>query len=203
MKKIIYTILIVSLTFSTLCGCSDAELKTKAVNLPEEEQVQAICELATLECYYNNVAKSVKKKGKGIKHLLENDREFWIEYEGIAKIGIDMKKVTMDIKDNVVTVSMPSAELISAKINEETLTENSYVISNDGLLNKNKITAEDQKAAVNDAQATMIEEVQENKALFERAEKEAKKLIENYIKKIGETSNIEYQIKWVHEEPAK
>lgn len=43
------------------------------------EEVFEISELATLECYYHNVAKSTKTKGTGLTHVGEKERKFWIE----------------------------------------------------------------------------------------------------------------------------
>lgn len=45
----------------------------------------------------------------------------------------------------------------------------------------------------------MSESVKSNKSLLLNAQDRAQELIENYIKKLGEISNIEYQIKWIYE----
>ena len=42
------------------------------INAPDIAQIRTICELATLECYYHNVAKSVKEKGSGLLHIGED-----------------------------------------------------------------------------------------------------------------------------------
>ena len=70
-------------------GCS----KKAAPILPEVEQIRSICQLTTLKCYYNNVAKTTLSAD----HFWEKDRELWIEYEGVAIIGIDMNKGIGDI----------------------------------------------------------------------------------------------------------
>lgn len=189
MKRIMLILLIISISTNILCACSDKKI-------PDETQIKAICELSTLECYYNNVAKSTKEKGTGFTHTFEKEREFWIEYEGVAQIGIDMSLVTMEINDMNVTINIPSAKILNVGIVTDTLNEESYIISKDGFLNKNKITAEEQQMAIANAQAEMQKTVTENKALFERAEKKAKDLIENYINKLGEISGKRYNIIW-------
>ena len=81
------------LVISMLCigGCGDKNQKK------EEEAdfsaISSVCELATLKCYYHNVAKSTKEKGSGLAHLGEKERKFWIEYTGVVKIGIEMSDV--------------------------------------------------------------------------------------------------------------
>ncbi len=199
MKKITF-ILCLFLILCTTTGCTQKE--TKPVNEPDITQIRSICNLATLECYYHNVAKSVKKAESGFTHIGEVDRKFWIEYTGIAKIGIDMSKVNMKIEGEKVTVYMPSAKLLSIDISERDLNEDSYIASGDSWFNKNKITAEDQTNAINNAQANMAESVKNNSTLLLNAQTRAQDLIENYIVQLGEMSEIQYQIVWEYEEVA-
>lgn len=178
-----------------LSGCSGSP--KPAEEEPDIMQIRSICNLATLECYYHNVAKSVKE-GTGILEWFKKDRKLWIEYTGSAKIGIDMYKVSMKIEGENITISMPNAKLLSIDIEE--LTQDSYIISEDGWLIKNKITAEEQAAAINDAQAAMKKSVESNFALLLNAQNRAKDLIENYINKMGELSCVSYTIQWEYED---
>ena len=211
MKKIINAILIGALSVS-LCACgnkesqpetqvsqhtenSETETKSNAEPiLPDLGQIRSICNLATMECYYHNVAKSVKEKGSGIAHWGEKDRIFWIEYTGIAKVGINMAEVAMEVNGENVTVVLPQATLISCGIEE--IDESSFVYSKDSSWNKNPVSAEDQTAAVNQAQEDMKANVENDAALLASARDRAKKLIENYIEKLGEASGVEYTITW-------
>ena len=96
MKKRVTLLIINMLMITGICtACSE---KKQAVNEPDIAQVRNICNLATLECYYHNVAKSVKEAGSGLWHIGEKDRTFWIEYTGTARLGIDMSKVSMKIE---------------------------------------------------------------------------------------------------------
>lgn len=196
MKKIKLLIVTTLIFCFILSGCK--QNNNVIVKEPDITQIRSICNLATLECYYHNVAKSKKVADSWFK----KDREFWIEYTGIAKIGIDMSKVNMEISGNNITVTLPNAELLDIDIRENDLNEESYIKSADGWI-RNKITADDQTAAINSAQIEMSESVKSNKSLLLNAQDRAKELIENYIKKLGEISNIEYQIKWVYEDSAE
>ena len=84
----------------------------KRASVPDISQIRSICELATLECYYHNVAKSIKEKGKGLSHIGEKERVFWIEYSGVARFGINVSKVTMETKGNEILITIPKAELL-------------------------------------------------------------------------------------------
>lgn len=154
-------------------------------------QIRSICNLATLECYYHNVAMSEKEATT----WFQKDKKFWLEYTGIAKIGIDMSRVSMEIDGTDVTVKIPNAELLGIDICEDDI--NTYS-SEDGLV-KNVISAEDQSEAINKAQLQMAEQVKNNKTLLINAQGRAQKLIENYVDKMGEISGVEYNIKWEYE----
>ena len=187
MKRLLaITLLIVSVV--SLCACA----KEDTVPTLREEDIRSVCELATLECYYNNVAKIEKKAS----NWFQTDRKMWIEYEGMARIGIDMSELEISIIGNTITMIMPQAKILSLKPNESTLSEKSYVTSADGWFIKNPITAEDQQAAITAGQKEMEDAVLNNAGLFERAEKRAKKLIENFITQMGKTIGQEYTIIW-------
>ena len=57
MKKAIALTVILLLVVSIFGACS-----TMVAKEPQEDEIKAICQLATVKCYYNNVAKIVKEK---------------------------------------------------------------------------------------------------------------------------------------------
>lgn len=183
MKRVVTIVLILVIIFG-LCGCT----QEKTVNISEEE-IRGICDLATLECYYNNVAKLEKEAD----NIFQKDRKMWIEYEGKATIGIDMANVAIQVNGNNVKIKMPKAEILSI---DYTFNEDSYISSADGWLAKNEISTEEQQEAVVAAQKAMEQAIMDNKGLFVKAESRAKELIENYILKIGEVIGVEYVIEW-------
>lgn len=187
MKRLLATILFIVSIF-TLCACAEEEI----VPVLKEEDIRAVCELATLECYYNNVAKIEKKAS----NIFQKDRKMWIEYEGVARIGIDLREMTISITGNTITMTMPKAKILSIKPNKEKLNEDSYVSSADGWLIKNPVTVEEQEEAIAKGQQEMETAVINNAGLFERAESRAKKLIENFIAQMGEIIGQEYTIIW-------
>lgn len=192
-KKIMLSIFIVFLSFNIAACSSNSNFFKKE---PEISQIRNICNLSTLECYYNNVAKSTKTSKEGLIHIGEKDRIFWIEYTGIARLGIDISKVKIDVNENNVIVTLPKAEIIGEPtIESNSLGEESFFISKDGL-NKNKITADDQTKAISIAQEDMKEKVSKNELLLLRAQNRAKTLIENYINQLGEISGVGYKITW-------
>lgn len=188
-----WSVCAVLISLCVLCGCGKTD---KELRRPEEAQIKAICELSTLECKYHNVAKGEKAKGEGLSHFGEKDRKYWIEYEGVVKLGVDMSKVTMKMDGTDVIITMPEAEIQSINIVESSFNKYSVISSEDALFNKNKITAEDQKAIVVKAQEEMETKVLENTDLMDRAQGRAKTLIANYIYNLGQETGVEYNVVW-------
>jgi hypothetical protein len=122
----------------------------------------------------------------------DEEVEFWKEYSGIAKIGIDMSKVSMNINEDVITISIPEAKILSIDIVDDSLSE-TYVKSK----YKDKITSKKVAEAIDNSQNDIQETIKNNTSLLANAQERAKKLIENYIDKISEISGVEYKIEWV------
>lgn len=190
MKKYISVVLAIIFTLS-LCSCNTVQRELR------EEDVRAICELATYKCYYNNVAELKKEP----KNIFQKERTLWLEYEGVATIGVDLSQISVKVDKNKVTIALPHAELLDVSPVIESLNENSYRYSQDGFLIKNKVSAEDQTSAIVQGQSEMEKAVLENKGLFVKAEKRAKDLIEGFIKKMyGEKYKIEWKTTNITEE---
>lgn len=190
-------IAIFSLVIVILCFTAGLVLSNQ--NKPEvkETEIQSICELATLKAYYHNVAKDKKTKSSGISGIGEKEREFWIEYEGYATIGIDMHEVKIKIKDEKVTIEMPHARVLDTNITTNYQSEDIKIIENgDGFFNKNKITTEARVNAIQKAQDDMESAVENNPTLLQAAELRAQELIENYVLEMGNAAKKDYQIEW-------
>lgn len=191
---------ILSIGLGLLLLLSACKMKDSEDIKPDMDQVRNICELATVESYYHNVAKSEKPKGVGLSHIGESDRKFWIEYTGLARLGIDVADVVMKVDGDDVEIFLPKAKVLSISIDEDSWGEASFIVSQDGL-NRNKISADDQTLAIQKAQEEMEKKVMEDDRLLSLAQNRAKKLIENYVVKLGESQGIAYNITWKLEGP--
>lgn len=217
MKKMKLFLLLLLLMLISLWGCKGAvsdesptdktdageaaemeEVEDEAT-VPQIDKVKMICELATLECRYHNVAKSVKEAGTGLSHFGEKERIFWIEYTGIAEISFKIEDLKMRQDGTNITITLPEPQ-VTCKIDSDSWTQDSYVISDDQWIQKNPITANDQVQAVNDAQIAMEENIRNNSSLLNTAKLQAKDLIENYIAQIGEATGVTYTVSWEEEE---
>ncbi len=180
----------------TLTGCSHKSTQSKEQPPAAEQlttgQLRSVCELATLECYYHNTAKSSTDK----KVLFWNtNKKLWMEYSGIVKIGIDISRLDLQITGQVVTITLPEAKIISCKIDETSLSEDTFYTEQTGL-GAEKITAQDQTDAFEKAQQTMLEEAQKDESLLLQAQERARTLLLNYVNNIADTIGTEYEVRW-------
>jgi hypothetical protein len=187
MKKFICIVIAITSLFL----CSSCSNQKKEEIQPELSQMKAICELATLECYYHNVAK-FKETEKNL--WWEETKHFWVEYEGIVKIGVDTSLITIDIsEDDTVTISIPPAQVLGCNVDSKTLNKDSFIIDS----KSKKITADDQTKAHEQAETKMLNAARSNKSLLLNAQQRAQDLLENYVINIGNCVGKQYKIVWV------
>ena len=102
MKKLLFMILICIIIVSSI-SCQNE----KIYNIdPNESQMKSICELATLEYHFHNVAVYDKKDVKEIL-FWSWDKTFWIEYSGVIKAGIKANNLKINIRKNKIKIKLP------------------------------------------------------------------------------------------------
>ena len=228
-KKIIATVMIMTLLTASICSCGKkhhhdrsgddskpSELVQVEVSVaesedpqftaeewlamqPQEIQIRNICQLATLEVYFHNVAKAEKPVASGLSGTGQQPRRFWFEYSGSARVGIDMSQVTITITNDTVYVQIPHASIIgNPSIDSDSYSFDSIVVESDSSwgINPNNITAADLTSAVSDANLETREELSNDSGLMLRAETRAVELIEAYVDQISAYSNVEYNFEW-------
>lgn len=193
MKKISAVIITLCLFILIFCGCKNTKQADPAALRPDTAKLQAICNLATLECYFHNVAKS---ETQGIWNLNPTKKTFWVEYTGTVKIGIDVSQVKCEIDGNRVSITIPKAKVLSIGLDDATYNEDSFYAEKNTILN-GKISAEEQTAAVHEAQTQMRISAESNESIMLAAQDRAKEMIENYFKQLGDFSEKEYSITWI------
>ena len=188
-RKKILCLLVISML--CLTGCADKKEEKKEDDF---SAIQSVCELATLKCYYHNVAKSETEASGLFKWLGTGYKKIWTEYSGIVELGVDVSKVSVSkpSKDGVVKVTIPDAEILSVDLDEDSMGE---PLTDTGFMTK--ITKEEETEALAEAQNHMEETANENGNLLNQAKERAKSLIEGYVKNVGEQIGKEYTVEWV------
>ena len=193
-RKITKTwMLLVGTVVLCLTGCG------KETQTADFSGVTSVCELATLKCYYHNVAKAeTEASGIFAKWLKTGYKKIWTEYSGIIEYGIDISQVTVSEpdKNGVVTVTMPDAQVLNVDVDEDSL---GTPLTDTGFLTS--ITKEEKTTTLAGAQEAMEQQAKENTEMLSQAKARAKTLIEEYIKNVGESIGEEYTVEWKDAEP--
>lgn len=193
-RKITKTwMLLVGTVVLCLTGCG------KETQTADFSGLTSVCELATLKCYYHNVAKAeTEASGIFAKWLKTGYKKIWTEYSGIIEYGIDISQVTVSEpdKNGVVTVTMPDAQVLNVDVDEDSL---GTPLTDTGFLTS--VTTEEKTTTLAGAQEAMEQQAKENTEMLSQAKARAKTLIEEYIKNVGESIGEEYTVEWKDAEP--
>ena len=179
------------LTNSNTKNTQKTETTERQVSKPN---IQKLCELATLECYYHNVSDWSQSAyglfGYGAKKL-------WIEYDGVVRVGIKAGRIKISDPDenDVITVTMPEATILDKDLDESSIKE----ISSDTpvLFFIDEVNTEDRKKALANAQADMEASAAKNDMILGEAQERAKKIIERNIVALGEAGGRHYTVKFI------
>lgn len=186
-KRINCLMLSFILLFCTGCGATVAEEEPKATL--DESKMRSICKLATLECYYHNVAKYQEKNVSGMLWWKKDER-FWVSYSGVVTLGVEASELELKTNGTNVKITLPEGKVLGSRIDD--ISEESFYIDPESV----KPSAEDQTKACADAEEKMVEEARNDEELLDQAEQRAKDLLEHYVENIGEITNTEYTIEW-------
>lgn len=193
MKKWIVCLLIAMLVMScTACGkTSEEALHTE----PDVVQMQEICELATMKCFYRNVAKVFQEDAEGFLWW-KKDLKFWIEYSGEVIMGIDAQQLKVEIANDVVEITLPEAKVLGCKVNKESLSKASYIVDKKSA----DVNWQQEIQAFDKAQKDLEETAARETALLASARQRAKHLLEEYVTNIGNAVGKDYKIRWIYPE---
>lgn len=187
-KRLTAVLLLACLGTSGLSGCQEEEEEV------DFSGVETVCELATLQCYYHNVARAETEASGLFQIFGVGYKKIWTEYSGIVEIGIDFSKVEISQPDanGVVTITIPEAEILSVDLDEDSLSE---PLTDTGFMTS--ISKDEETEALASAQENMEETAAANTELLEQAQDRAKELIEAYVENLGEQLGEDYTVEWI------
>lgn len=188
-KTFIIAMTAASLALVPLFGCAKDEPKA------DFSGIDAICELATLQCYYHNVAESTVNESGPLGGLLKTGyKRLWIEYSGVVDVGINVDEVTINVDDanGVVKVHVPDAKILNITLDKKSI---SKPLFETGFLTH--ISADEKTTAMAAAQDNMEQTAKENTTMLKQAYQRAKEVIEGYVVNVGRVVGREYRVEWV------
>lgn len=173
----------------------DSKKKEEKIQ-PEFSAVNQICELATLKCYYHDVAEYEKQPDGLLANLFfkYGYKKFWIEYDGIIEVGIDAGDVQVNEPDadGLVKIYVPEAKILNV---DADLTSMKNPVSDTGIFTD--ITANEQSEAFSAAQAAMKDNAQNDTSILKQAHDNARELLKQYVIRVGEQMGQTFTVEWV------
>lgn len=188
-KKLIACIVVLALCVGLIPGCAQEEKQA------DFSGIGAVCELATLQCYYHNVAESTVNESGILGGLLKTGyKRLWIEYSGVVNVGINVDEVTINADDSqgIVRVHIPEAKVLDITLDKESI---SQPLIETGFMTH--ITADEKTTAMAAAQDNMEQTAKENATMLNQAYQRAKEVIEGYVVNVGKTVGRDYKVEWV------
>lgn len=194
MMKKIYKIIFVVTMVICCTGCSGKQ--TKKIVSPDFPGISSVCQLATLKCYYHNVAKAETEASGFFKWLGVGYKKMWLEYDGTVDLGIDASRVNVGEPDTggKIRIMIPDAQVMSSDVVIESMGQ---PLIDTGFMTK--VTKEEETEALAKAQSDMVESAKNDEAMLKQAKERAQNLIEGYIKNVGELIGEEYTVIWENE----
>lgn len=205
LSAIVFVCAVVFVATKTDMVSSFMESHFKQESITEESQtpdfsdiqsgIQDICELATLKCYYHDVTE-YERKPSGISKYVPfkyGYKKMFIEYGGIVTAGIDASKVQVNLLDDGKTVQIyvPGAEILDVDADKSSM---SVPIEQTGVFTE--ITTQEKLNAFSSAQSEMEKKAAADSTILSQAHSNAKKLIKQYITRIGEQMGHKYVVEW-------
>ena len=197
MKQLIIIAIVVNVALGGILALKSVPKKEEVVEQRTPSfNIQRICELATLECYYHNVtewSKASDWKGYGAKKL-------WLEYDGMVRVGVkaDQIKISEPDETGVITVTMPQATILDKDLDENSI----YEIDNSRdwwgwIPITSDVNADDRRKALAKAQEDMVDSAAQNGTILNEARERAKKIIEKNLVALGEAAGRQYTVRFV------
>lgn len=158
--------------------------------------VDKICELATLRCYYHDVAEYEKQPDGLFKYGLfqYGYKKMWMEYDGIVEIGIDIGEVQVNAPDEqgVVRIYVPKAKVLGIDADENSMDD---PIEETGQFTT--ISAQEKAKAFSEAQTNMKANAEADSSMLIQAQNNAKQLLKQYVINVGEQTGQKYTVEWI------
>ncbi len=158
-----------------------------------KQEMTNIGELATVNYFYTNMGKFEDTLKLMELNLPLTTKSFILSYDGTMKAGIDISLISIEMVENVITVTVPEIQILSHEIDMD-----SVVFYDEKNSIFNGLSAEDVTDFLAN-QKVLMEEKAVASGFLERAMEQTLNVIEHSLNNIlyGNQEEIEYKIEFV------
>lgn len=168
-------------TLVVLLPTGEKESEPSIITTSTLEKILNVSDLSTFEAIYNGVAKVTNPDDP-------QEIDYYVSYNATVKAGIDFEQVVISVDEDakIISVKLPKIKISDITVDIESM---DYIFVNDDA-NTETVSEEAYKKCIDD----VTRESNNETAIFELAEQNAKNIVEALIRPFVSSLDSEYQL---------
>ena len=168
-------------TLVVLLPKGEKESEPSIITTSTLEKILNVSDLSTFEAIYNGVAKVTNPDDP-------QEIDYYVSYNATVKAGIDFEQVVISVDEDakIISVKLPKIKISDITVDIESM---DYIFVNDDA-NTETVSEEAYKKCIDD----VTRESNNETAIFELAEQNAKNIVEALIRPFVSSLDSEYQL---------
>ena len=168
-------------TLVVLLPKGEKESEPSIITTSTLEKILNVSDLSTFEAIYNGVAKVTNPDDP-------QEIDYYVSYNATVKAGIDFEQVVISVDEDakIISVKLPKIKISDITVDIESM---DYIFLNDDA-NTETVSEEAYKKCIDD----VTRESNNETAIFELAEQNAKNIVEALIRPFVSSLDSEYQL---------
>ena len=168
-------------TLVVLLPKGEKESEPSIITTSTLEKILNVSDLSTFEAIYNGVAKVTNPDDP-------QEIDYYVSYNATVKAGIDFEQVVISVDEDakIISVKLPKIKISDITVDIESM---DYIFVNDDA-NTETVSEEAYKKCIDD----VTRESNNETAIFELAEQNAKNIVEALIQPFVSSLDSEYQL---------
>ena len=178
---LILVIVVLVMAFIVIPTARNSKKQAEVITVSTLQEIIDVSELSTFTAVYNGIAQVMNQDNP-------ESVDYYVSYEAKVNAGIDFEQVGIDLDEEAKTIriTMPPVELTEVNVDISSL---DFIFYNQKL-NTSTVTETAYKAC----EADVEKESQEQQAIYDLAEQNAKNVLTALVKPIVDQADTEYTL---------
>lgn len=178
---LILVIVVLVMAFIVIPTARNSKKQAEVITVSTLQEIIDVSELSTFTAVYNGIAQVMNQDNP-------ESVDYYVSYEAKVNAGIDFEQVEIDLDEEAKTIriTMPPVELTDVNVDISSL---DFIFYNQKL-NTSTVTETAYKAC----EADVEKESQEQQAIYDLAEQNAKNVLTALVKPIVDQADTEYTL---------
>ncbi len=178
---LIVVIVVLVMAFIVIPTARNSKKQAEVITVSTLQEIIDVSELSTFTAVYNGIAQVMNQDNP-------ESVDYYVSYEAKVNAGIDFEQVGIDLDEEAKTIriTMPPVELTEVNVDISSL---DFIFYNQKL-NTSTVTETAYKAC----EADVEKESQEQQAIYDLAEQNAKNVLTALVKPIVDQADTEYTL---------